>query len=174
MKRSTKISAIMHNLLIEKGMDGFSVIELRDASILNEDCYIDPDEARKKVYRQILRFKKNNWLRCEGTGQKKRYFQTSQFKCLQVEPKIQTIRLSLPSSPDYSVLTREHSQFKEELEIVLSEIDEYRSLNRRFPELEIKLRPFLEQAKERSAQLLGKVNVLTNALKTLSEEVALN
>ncbi|WP_348236466.1 hypothetical protein [Vibrio parahaemolyticus] len=168
MKRSTKISAIMHNLLIEKGMDGFSVIELRDASILNEGCYIDPDEARKKVYRQILRFKKNNWLRCEGTGQKKRYFQTSLFKTLQISPKQEVVKFNIASTPDYSVLNREHSQYKAELEVVLGEIEEYQALYGRFPDLEVSIIPLLDQARERSARLLGKVNVLTNVLKTLS------
>ena len=59
MKRSTKISAIMHKLLIEKGMDRFSVIELRDASLSISDFRKEPDEARKRLYRQILRFVRN-------------------------------------------------------------------------------------------------------------------
>ena len=53
MKRSIKISAVMHKLLIEKRMDGFSVMEARDVS-LNDGCGTpNLDEARKKVYRQI-------------------------------------------------------------------------------------------------------------------------
>ncbi|MGF1701452.1 hypothetical protein L4D09_14230 [Photobacterium makurazakiensis] len=169
MKRSAKVSAVMHKLLIEKEMDGFSVIELRDASISISNDHTEPDEARKIVYRQILRFMKNDWLRSEGTGQKKRYFQTDLFKTLQVAPKPEAIEIDTPSIPDYSVLIRERSQYKGELEIILGEIEEYQSLNHRFPELRGKLTPLLEQAKERSAQLLGKVNVLTNVLKTLSE-----
>ncbi|MEF1290089.1 hypothetical protein [Vibrio sp. M260118] len=171
MKRATKISAMMHKLLIEKEMNGFSVVELRDAFVSTDNGSTDKNEARRMVYRQIRRFMENNWLKCEGKGQKKRYFQTTQFKNLQVKPKTQTTRLDMHSSPDYSVLVLERSQYKAELEIVLSEIDEYQSLMRRFKDLEIKLNPLLEQAKERSAQLLGKVNVLTNALNTLSGEV---
>lgn len=53
MKRSTKISAMMHKLLIEKEMDGFSVVELRDAFISTDNSGTDPDEARRMVYRQI-------------------------------------------------------------------------------------------------------------------------
>ncbi|PSU42858.1 hypothetical protein C9J12_28590 [Photobacterium frigidiphilum] len=169
MKRSAKVSAVMHKLLIEKEMDGFSVIELRDASISISNDHTEPDEARKIVYRQILRFIKNDWLRSEGTGQKKRYFQTDLFKTLQVAPKPEAVEIEISSMTDYSILRRERSQYKGELEIVLGEIEEYQSLNHRFPELKVKLTPFLEQAKERSAHLLGKVNVLTNVLKTLSE-----
>ncbi|MBY6198832.1 hypothetical protein [Vibrio hangzhouensis] len=172
MKRSTKISAMMHKLLIEKEMDGFSVVELRDAFVSNDNGRTDRDEARRMVYRQIKRFTDNNWLVSEGKGRKKRYFQTSQFKSLQAEPKVLTTRVRAPSSTDYSVLFCEHGQYKAELEIVLSEIEEYQSVICRFQELETKLRPLLEQAKERSAHLLGKVNALTNALKSVSEEAA--
>ncbi|EEY98019.1 hypothetical protein VOA_002910 [Vibrio sp. RC586] len=50
MKRSMKISAEMYKLLIERTLDGFSVIELRDEFIVLKGSPIDPDEARKKVY----------------------------------------------------------------------------------------------------------------------------
>lgn len=160
----------MHKLLIEKGMDGFSVVELRDASLPIEDFDSDLKEARKTVYRQILRFEKNNWLRSEGSGQKKRYFQTDTFKSRLQDIESDRVEFTSNSSPDYSVLSFECNQHKGELEIVLGEVDEYQSLRVRFPELESKLNPLLQQARDRSALLLGKVNVLTNVLKALSEE----
>ncbi|MCG9782003.1 hypothetical protein L1D52_06510 [Vibrio brasiliensis] len=173
MKRSTKISAIMHKLLIEKGMDRFSVIELRDASLSISDLRKNPDEARKRLYRQILRFVRNGWLESEGEGRDKRYFQTELFRSLNVRPKVGRENVTFPvkPSPDYSVLRHERNQYKAELEIVLGEIDEYQSLNRRFPELEQRLNPMLQQARDRSAHLFGKVNVLTNVINTISSDV---
>ena len=50
----------MHKLLIEKEMDGFTVVELRNASISIDSSFVDLDDARRKVYRQILRFMSNN------------------------------------------------------------------------------------------------------------------
>ncbi|CAH7073312.1 Transcriptional regulator VspR [Vibrio chagasii] len=170
MKRSMKISDEMHNLLIEKEMDGFLVVELRDALVSIDDSYVDPDDARRKIYRQILRFMKNDWLRVEGTGQQKRYFQTELFKGLQVCDIPKNTKINISPTSDYTVLRHERNQYKGELEIVFGEINEYQSLCRRFPELEPKLTPFLEQTKEQSAQLLGRVNVLTNVLKALSED----
>ncbi|MBF4249528.1 MULTISPECIES: hypothetical protein [Vibrio] len=171
MKRSTKISAVMHKLLIEKRMDGFSVMEMRDALINLKEAAQNPDEARKRVYRQIWQYQKRNWLRSEGEGRRKRYFQTKVFKDLDVAPRKKAKRETLikESAPDYSVLLRESNEYKGELEIVLGEIDEYHSLKCRFPELESRLVPLLQQARERSAQLLGKMNGLENVLKTLSE-----
>ncbi|AUW03332.1 hypothetical protein [Vibrio campbellii] len=171
MKRSIKISAVMHKLLIEKRMDGFSVIEARDVS-LNDECGTQNlDEARKKVYRQIWQYQQRGWLRSEGEGRNKRYFQTEQFLDLEVVPRRKSERevLRKECSPDYSILLRESNEYKGELEIVLGEIDEYQSLRCRFPELENRLTPLLQQARERSAHLLGKINGLTNLLNTLSE-----
>jgi len=170
MARSKKIGTLMHKLLIEKEMDGFTVVELRNASIPIDDSFVDLDDARRKVYRQILRFMSNNWLRSEGKGQKKLYFQTDNFKNLQSSSSnLKSTDTSTPTAPDYSVLSHERSQFQGELEIVLGEIEGYQSLYNRFPELESKLAPFLMQARERSAHLLGQINVLTNALKIVSE-----
>ena len=172
MKRSIKISALMHKLLIEKKMDGFSVIEARDVS-LNDGCGTQHlDEARKKVYRQIWQYQQRGWLRSEGEGRNKRYFQTEQFLELEVVARRKSeLEVSVKqSTSDYSVLFRESNEYKGELEIVLGEIDEYQSLRCRFPELESRLTPLLHQAKERSAHLLGKVNGLTNVLKALSDD----
>ena len=170
MTRCITISNDMHKLLIEKEMDGFLVVELRDAFVSIDDSYVDLDDARRKVYRQLLRLVKNNWLRVEGTGQQKRYFQTDLFKGLQVYIGSENTKATLSAASDYSVLRHECNQYKGELEIVLGEINEYQSLCGRFPELEPRLIPLLEQAKEHSGQLLGSVNVLTSVLKTLSED----
>lgn len=171
MKRSMKISAVMHKLLIEKRMDGFSVLEARDASLPLGLGPSDLDEARKRIYRQIWQFEKKNWLRSEGEGRAKKYFQTEHFKETQFAAK-KALVLAIPATnsniSDYSVLVHERNEYKGELEIVLGEIDEYQSIKVRFPELDLKLNPLLQHARERSALLLGKVNVLTNVLNALS------
>lgn len=163
----------MHKLLIEKGMDGFSVIELRDTSLSISDLSKDPDEARKRLYRQILRFVRKGWLESEGEGRDKRYFQTDLFRSLNVKPKLEQKNTPYSVKPtiDYSVLHHELNQYKAELEIVLGEIDEYQSLSRRFPELEQRLNPMFQQARDHSAHLLGKVNVLTNVISITSSDV---
>lgn len=162
----------MHKLLIEKKMDGFPVMEARDACLNFEYGTQNLDGVRKKVYRDIWQYQQRGWLQSEGEGRNKKYFQTEQFKELQVVPRKKTEReTSTKKHPsDYSILLRESNEYKGELEIVLGEIDEYQSLKSRFPDLESRLIPLLQQAKERSAHLLGKVNVLTNVLAIISED----
>lgn len=113
---------------------------------------------------------KHGWLRSEGSGHQKRYFQTEAFKAIQVEPKLVNVDIEIASDQGYSVLTSEYNHYKRELEVVLGEINEYRSLNKRFPELEPKLVMLLKGAKERSVQLLGKVNGLKSVLRVLDEK----
>ncbi len=159
----------MYKLLIEKGMDGFTVVELRNASMYVDYSLVDLDDDRKKVYRQISRFVRNNWLQSNGTGQQKRYFQTEQFKSQYVKPKLNRHLLDSGSIPDYSVLNQELAQYKCELDITLGEIEGYQSLCTRFPELEPRLVALLNQARTRSAFAIGRINVLTNALKVVSD-----
>ncbi|WP_029788984.1 hypothetical protein AAIA71_17450 [Vibrio harveyi] len=172
MKRSTKISAEMYNLLIEHNIDGFSVLEARDALLKIYDVSETLSVTQKRIYRQIWEYQKKGWLRSEGKRKDKRYFQTQLFRGLEVMPMQKSKRKVSKHEPasNYSVLIDENKQYKGELEIALGEIDEYTSLRYRFPELDGTLMPLLQQANERSAHLLGKINVLTKVLKSLSED----
>ena len=53
-RKAQKINKFMFALLIEKGMDKFSVVELRDGFLEIMLEKLSLDEARKYVYRQIL------------------------------------------------------------------------------------------------------------------------
>ncbi|EIK0771241.1 hypothetical protein [Vibrio alginolyticus] len=169
MVRPKRISAVMHKLLIENGMDGFSVVELRDAAISIEGLDLNLYEMRKKVYRQILRFEKKSWLQSEGSGRQKRYYQTDIYKEYHSINKGENTLLSQSKIDDYPTLKRERSEYKGELSIVLGKIDMCQSLMTRFPELESILTPLLHEARENSASLLGKVNLLTQVICVLSE-----
>lgn len=56
MKKVTRINPHMFNLLIEKGMDDFSVTEARDALLNSVSTFPSKDDARKYVYKQLLSF----------------------------------------------------------------------------------------------------------------------
>lgn len=143
----------MHKLLIEHGLDGFTVLEARDLWLSLEDSGSDSTKARKKVYRAIFNFEKKNWLRYEGSGRNKRYFQTERFKG-QSDHRVLHYHSGVnheTTEQDYSILLNERNEYKGELEIVLGEVDEYQSIISRFPDLEKRLAPIHQQAKERAA-----------------------
>ncbi|WP_045386224.1 hypothetical protein [Vibrio rotiferianus] len=172
MKHPHKISAVMYKLLIERKMDGFSVTEARDASLSSEDSVQSFEQARKKVYRQIWQFQQKGWLRSEGKGRNKRYFQTKHFKSLQFNPKKSYISEERTSSfGHYSILVKELGIYKRKLEVSLGEIDECNLIKEKFPELEAQVFPLLDEARNRAALLLGKINVLTNVLRVLPQHL---
>ncbi|WP_318513807.1 hypothetical protein [Photobacterium leiognathi] len=172
MKKVTRINPDMFNLLIENGMDNFSVIEARDALLNGTSTFPSRDDARKYVYRQLLSFEEKGWLSVTGTRRDKSYHQTNEFKLLTIEPRaprnrkgnvdskaVQTPECSL------SALEQEKKQHEGELAITLGEIEEYQLLLIRFPNSKQDIQPLFNAARERSAKLLGRINALTNWMK---------
>lgn len=166
----------MYKLLIEQSLDGFSVIQLRDAAQNLPETKTDKPKTRKLVYRQILRFKAHGWLEEKGSGRQKKYYKTTAFFAQKFETKKESEpqgsnTLIEPDEVGYEVLSKELSQYQGELEIVLAEIEEYRSLKGRFPQLEPTIKILLEEARVKSARILGKVNGVTKLLSNINQSV---
>ena len=169
MKKVTRINPHMFNLLIEKGMDNFSVTEARDALLNGTSAFPSKDDARKYVYKQLLSFEEKGWLSVIGARRDKRYHQTNEFKALTIEPrsarnrqaKVDSIAVQTPEC-SLNALEQEKKLHEGELAITLGEIEEYQSLLTRFPNNKQDMQPLFNAARERSAKLLGRINALTN------------
>ncbi len=172
MKKVSRINPHMFNLLIEKGMDNFSVTEARDALLNGTSTFPSKVEARKYVYKQLLSFEEKGWLSVLGARRDKRYHQTNEFKVLTIEPrvarnskaKVDSIAVKIQ---EYflNALEQEKKHHEGELAITLGEIEEYQSLLTRFPNNKQDMQPVFNAARERSAKLLGSINALTNWIK---------
>ncbi|EGQ7693898.1 hypothetical protein M5238_001423 [Vibrio vulnificus] len=174
MNKVIRINPHMFNLLIEKGMDGFSVIDARDTLLNSDVTFPSKDDARKYIYKQLLSFEEKGWLSVVGTHRAKRYHQTSEFKALTVEPrvvrksKVNVVPIAIQTADTpLTVLEQEKKQYEGELAITLGEIEEYQSLLTRFPHSRQKMQPLFNAARERSAKLLGKINALTNWIQVV-------
>ncbi|WP_274064386.1 hypothetical protein [Vibrio parahaemolyticus] len=174
MKKVTRINPDMFNLLIEKEMDNFSVIEARDALLNSLSTFPSRDHARKYIYKQLLSFEEKGWLSVTGAHRDKRYHQTNDFKELVIEPRTPSKRKATDDSitgqiPDSSLntLEQEKKQHEGELAITLGEIEEYQSLLMRFPNNKQDIQPLFNSARERSAKLLGRINALTNWMQVV-------
>ncbi len=178
MNKVTRINPRMFNLLIEKGMDDFSVIEARDALLNSGVTFPSKDDARKYVYKQLLSFEEKGWLSVIGTLRHKRYHQTCEFKVLRIEPrvarnsKVKADSTAIQTSDSsLTALEQEKKQYEGELAITLGEIEEYQSLLTRFPHNRQKMQPLFNAARERSAKLLGRINALTNWMQVAQDKV---
>ena len=174
MKKVTRINPDMFNLLIEKGMDDFSVIDARDALLKGTSAFSSRDDARKYVYKQLLSFEEKGWLSVTGTRRDKRYHQTNDFKALIIEPRTPSKRKATKESvsgqildSSLNTLEQEKKQHEGELAITLGEIEEYQSLLVRFPNNKQEIQPLFNSARERSAKLLGRINALTNWMQVV-------
>lgn len=161
----------MFNLLIKRELNDFSVTEARDALMDLGEEFKEPQEARKYIYRQILTFERKGWLVATGHGRDKKYQKTELLKSLTVVPR--TLKSDLPrdtkyqaqhESVDLAILRKEKNKYEAELSIVLSEIDEFQSLMKRFPKRQDLFLTMLTETKEHSVRLLGKINVLSKVL----------
>jgi hypothetical protein len=174
MRHSQKINTYIHKLLIEKKMDGFSVIEARDTAQLFDESPEDTDEVRKIVYRQIRLCETNGWLRSEGSSRQKRYFKTDLFNSLSFEPRKKRPRktTSVISSPnqsthDYSELAIERNKIKGELAVTLGEIEKYKTLKEQYPEQSQLIARLHAAANEQAALFMGNIDAITKVLSSL-------
>lgn len=178
MKRSQKINVYVYKLLIEKNLNGFSVIEARDIAHLFPESPQDIDVLRKLVYRQLRKCEEIGWLRSEGSGRGKRYYKTDEFNALSFEPRRLPSKKKKPKisntqpHSDYPELTIERSRLKGELEVTLGEIEKYKVLKEQYPEQFQLIERLQATANERAATFMGTINAITNMLNSISRERA--
>ncbi|MGF1688413.1 hypothetical protein L4C36_17260 [Photobacterium japonica] len=170
MNRQIPLNKWLHKALIEKEMDGFSVLEIRNTLLPDTYMLFDREELRKLLYRQLYNLLAHGYLekmRDEVTREK-RYFKTDAFRALEFVAAKRT-QLSLAhahlKSRDYnpfiSHVSREKAQFEAELRIVLGEVDVYKRVLTSFPEQSALVEPLYEKSKDYSAELLGRINALS-------------
>lgn len=80
MRRSRRISAIMHKLLIEHGLDGFTVLEARDLWLSLEDSGSDSTEARKRCIEQFLTLNRKTGYDMRALGETNVTFKRNNLK----------------------------------------------------------------------------------------------
>ncbi|MAD89523.1 MAG: hypothetical protein CMK64_07435 [Pseudoalteromonas sp.] len=176
MPQVIKLNHHIYSLLIEKECNGFTIVELRDELLTVTDTYQDIDEARKFIYRQTTALERKKLLNSKGSGRHKQYFKTELFNNVTFVAKQAVIEkeksischTNNQASPLVETLLNEKKQFEAELAILLGEVDEYKALQKRFPEYLSLFYSALDDAKNNSAKLLGKVNALTTILASLN------
>jgi hypothetical protein len=176
MPQVIKLNQHIYSLLIEKECNGFTIVELRDELLTVTDTYQHIDEARKFIYRQTTALERKDLLNSKGSGRDKKYFKTELFNnasfvakqvVIEKEKSISS-HTNNQASPLVETLLNEKKQFEAELAILLGEVDEYKALQKRFPEHLSLFYSALDDAKNNSAKLLGKVNALTTILASLN------
>ncbi len=185
MKSAVKLHPYIYNLLIAKDFKEFNATHLRDALLKITDEYIHVTEARKFIYRQLLRLEALGFI-CKidksDERSKKLYKKTQLFYSttfisgkMPKNSRLQTVPAKVDTeASDVDVflngLKKEKLIHEAKLAVVLSEIEEYQSLMERFPTKRTYLTDLYQQAKNQSAALLGRVTALSKVLGQESSE----
>lgn len=179
MPTEVKINKVIYNVLKNEDFDDFTVVQIRDLIMNSNEGYQDQNEVRKFIYRQIYALIKYEYLEKRYGACKKTaiYFKTKRFKnekfklgernCFS-QKKLALKKQEGIEANDifWTALNRDKLIFEADLKIVLGEVEEYKRLVTEYPEKSGVVEPFFSDAKERSIELLGKVNALTKVVNT--------
>ncbi len=160
-------------------MNDFTVKEARDALLAEHTEFTDSTEARKFIYRQLLRNINKGLLKrkdhCHGEVKRVLYSKTELFFASTITPVKRENKIPSPAKTEITqpvqtesdlnaLLENQLMAYEVDLNASLEEVKEYTRLSRRFPELKKKLQGHQRQAKNQSVQLLGKVHALQKVL----------
>ena len=172
-KISIKINAQLNTILQDENFDNFHVTKLRDTYLANSSVNPDLLDARKYVYRQILRLVKKGLLLKKGTKNSKRVvyqkselFYKTNFICEgTTEDKVNRLK-AVTVSTNTAVQQLEKRLKESEVDLLTSigESEEYMRLYQSFPEMKAHLESQYLQARENSSKLLGQIKAIKSVL----------
>ncbi|GIU51951.1 transcriptional regulator VspR [Shewanella sairae] len=166
---SIKMNAQLNDILQDENFDNFHVTQLRDAYLASSSVAQDFIEARKYVYRQILRLVKKGVLLKNGTKNSKGVtYQKSElfFKAnFIIQSKSKPLGL-MTTNTSFGVQRLEERLKETEIDLLTSigESEEYMRLYESFPEMKIHLESMYLQARENSTKLLGQIKAIKSVL----------
>ncbi|PKH93219.1 hypothetical protein CXF76_02350 [Pseudoalteromonas sp. 78C3] len=169
MTKAIKLNEDIYHLLVKKNFNHFTITALRNTLQALNDTYKNPDEARRFVYRQVMRLvDKGLLVRDENPSPKRaQYSKTPLFKT-----SIFT-RVTNDSIANLSQSQVINNNFESELDeaikvcesevlILVSEIEEYKRLINTFPNNRDSIVIFLSDGQTRLFSLKGKLAALNN------------
>jgi hypothetical protein len=179
MSQKVNMNVFLHSLLVIKQMNEFTVIEAKDALLREHAEFTDSAEARKFIYRQLLRSVDKGLLKrtdlFDDGIKNVLYSKTEKFFASTIVPMKRGDKKKKSSSPKITkqapktinykaLLEKELMTYEIDLNASIEEVNEYKRLSSRFPELKEKLQQHQLQTKNQSVQLLGKVHALQKLL----------
>jgi hypothetical protein len=167
----------LFTLLSSSNFDKFTVLELRSAYLaLSHQVDLNKVEARRFIYRNILRLEKKGFLK--RTYSKKTdktfYIKAASFDInnfnvvshdLDEEVIIDSNEPKLLPKDILQSLINKLQNYKVELLTSIGETDEYKSLCLEYPQLKEQLQESYNFARENSQKIIGKVKALEKSIE---------
>ena len=177
MTKAIKLNEDIYHLLVEKNFNHFTITALRNTLLALNDTYKDPDEARRFVYRQVMRLvDKGLLVRDENPSPKRaQYSKTPLFKTsiFTRAANDSVLSLSQPQVIDKSFNNELHEAIKtheSEMTVLVSELEEYKRLIEANPNCHDAIVVFLNKGQVRLLSIKGKLAALNNIQQAAVEE----
>ncbi|WP_457934048.1 hypothetical protein LOS73_17670 [Pseudoalteromonas sp. SCSIO 43210] len=177
MTKTIKFNEDIYHLLVEKNFNHFTITALRNTLQALNDTYKDSDEARRFVYRQVMRLvDKGLLVRDENPSPKRaQYSKTPLFKTsiftsvtndsIASFPQSQIIGKSFGNELHDTIKT-----YESEMTILVSELEEYKRLIKVNPNCYDAIVVFLDKGQARLLSIKGKLAALNNIQQAVVEE----
>ena len=165
------------SILKTENFNKFTILELRSAYLaISRDKDLHKTEARRFVYRHILRLEKKGLLKRiyskktdKTTYAKTAKFNTSKFNAINQtlgeEVELNLTGTDSPSKDLLQILIDKLQGYKVELLTSIGETDEYKSLCLEYPQLKEQLQESYNFARENSQKIMGKVKALEKSIE---------
>lgn len=173
-----KIDVLLAKILEKETFNRFTVIKLRDEYLLLSPITFCPNEARRYLYKHILRLVKLGVLTKSGTKnsqkivyKKTNLFNDANFIVIGDQLPLKNFDKPLPVSNKKKLdsisrkkLEKTLKEYKVDMMSAIGESEEYMRLFDYFPEIKEQLREKYYTARDKSSKLLGNIKAIQAVL----------
>jgi len=167
-----RINPIVAQVICASNVDHFLAVEIRTAYLaLLDDKSFDPNKARRLVYAELMKLVKQGWLK-KSVSKKKEATSFIKTDLFDAAVLIVNSGESVTSQKEFlpkhdaklNELISRLNHYKNDLLAGLGEVDEYKRLCEQFPDLQQKLQPKYNAAREANSKLLGCIKAIESVV----------
>ena len=170
-----KIDVLLAKILEKETFNKFTVVKLRDEYLLLSPITPSSNEARRYVYKHILRLVKLGVLTKSGTKnshkivyKKTKLFNETNFIAREEQSLLKKVDKTLPVS-NQKKLEKILKEYKVELMSAIGESEEYIRIFKSFPEMKEQLKDKYQTTRDERSKLLGNIKAIQTALVVQSK-----
>jgi len=178
MTMNIKLDSDLLSILLTENFNNFTVLELRSAYLaIVSNPQLGKVEARKYVYRHILRLENKGLLERKYSEKRDRtfYSKTKKFSpdCFQASEETQEIsKPSFKKEENLGVkkdLISKINKYRLELLTSIGETEEYKALCSEFPQMADNLQERYNNARDNGSKVLGRIKALESLISQTNQ-----
>jgi hypothetical protein len=165
-----KLDPLVAQIIVATNFDHFTTSDVRSAYLaLKSDPSLEPSNVRRKIYAELLKLVKKDWLKKSKSKNKggTRFSKTENFDINTITTLAKFDVTNSPEKQDDKQvkLLGKLNHYKAELLLNIGESEAYKELYSEFPELVDELQPQYNKARDNNTRILGKIRAIEGLLK---------